>query len=153
MHDEHPGSGSKLRRWLPHDAPSWVPDGAVVFLTIAVTPRGPNHLCHEPLAEALWQSAVHRQELSAWWVHLWLLMPDHLHALVSFGPEPGLHATVRAWKRYTARQYGVPWQLDFFDHRLRGEAAVEEKADYIRQNPVRAGLVAEAADWPYVWPR
>jgi len=46
---------------------------------------------------------------------------------------------------------GIGWQRDFFDHRLRKNEAYLEKAAYIRMNPVRAGLVASAEDWPYVW--
>ena len=43
------------------------------------------------------------------------------------------------------------WQKNFFDHRLRSEEEWEEKTHYIRQNPVRAGLVGSAEEWPYVF--
>ena len=39
----------------------------------------------------------------------------------------------------------------FFEHRLRKEESFREKADYILANPVRAGLVERAEDWPYVF--
>ena len=55
------------------------------------------------------------------------------------------------WKEITAKKTGVLWQRDFFDHRLRDARAFEEKAYYIRMNPVRQGLVAKAEEWPYVW--
>jgi len=55
------------------------------------------------------------------------------------------------WKKYTARVFGISWQRDFFDHRLRREESLRDKSDYILQNPVRAGLVKRAGDWPYVW--
>jgi hypothetical protein len=38
-------------------------------------------------------------------------------------------------------------QRNFFEHRLRSEESVQEKAAYILQNPVRAGLVAEGCAW------
>jgi hypothetical protein len=41
------------------------------------------------------------------------------------------------------------WQRDFFDHRLRDDESFEEKAAYILNNPVRAGLVNRFEDWPY----
>jgi REP element-mobilizing transposase RayT len=41
------------------------------------------------------------------------------------------------------------WQKTFFDHVVRSEASYEDKWIYVQQNPVRAGLVAEARDWPY----
>jgi putative transposase len=45
----------------------------------------------------------------------------------------------------------IDWQHDFFEHRLRQEESLHEKADYILANPVRAGLVKEIEDWPYVF--
>jgi len=48
---------------------------------------------------------------------------------------------VSAWKRYLARQESIQWQRDFFDHRLRSRESLNQKSEYILQNPVRAGLV------------
>jgi len=41
------------------------------------------------------------------------------------------------------------WQRGFFDHLLRNDESYGEKWNYVCQNPVRAGLVMNAADWPY----
>ena len=87
----------------------------------------------------------------AWYPHLVLFMPDHLHMLVSFGEKPGMLASIKNWKRYTARIAGIRWQDGFFDHRLRRDESFVEKAAYIRMNPVRAGLVKTPEEWPYVW--
>ena len=85
-----------------------------------------------------------------WFPTLFLLMPDHLHMTVNFGHNAGIVKIIGAWKRFTSIRYGIAWQKDFFDHRLRGNESWEEKASYILHNPVRAGLVADAAAWPYV---
>ncbi len=58
---------------------------------------------------------------------------------------------IRDWRRLVAKKAGVVWQDGFFDHRLRGNESYEEKAHYIRMNPVRAGLVTEPREWPYIW--
>ncbi len=84
-------------------------------------------------------------------MHVALLMPDHLHALVSFPPEGEMQKIIRQWKSFTARTLNISWQRDFFDHRLRREESFLEKEDYVRANPVRAGLVGNAEAWPYVW--
>ncbi|MEM1060536.1 MAG: hypothetical protein AAGK14_15080 [Verrucomicrobiota bacterium] len=42
-------------------------------------------------------------------------------------------------------------QESLFDHRLRSEESSRQKADSIRANPVRAGLIEQQEDWPYVW--
>jgi hypothetical protein len=47
---------------------------------------------------------------------------------------------------------GVPgpiWQKQFFDHLLRSPQSYGDKWAYVRENPVRAGLVARAEDWHY----
>jgi len=90
------------------------------------------------------------------WVGRYVLMPDHLHLFVSLAPEAG---TLSAWMKSlkntlskTLRQQRIPaphWQKGFFDHVLRSEESYLEKWMYVAQNPVRAGLVANAADWPY----
>lgn len=41
------------------------------------------------------------------------------------------------------------WQRGFFDHLLRNSESYTEKWEYVRQNPVRAGLVRHPDDWPY----
>ena len=58
---------------------------------------------------------------------------------------------MRAWRHYLAKEQGIRWQRDFFDHRIRRDESHEEKAAYIRNNPVRGGLVKAPEDWPYVW--
>jgi putative transposase len=54
-------------------------------------------------------------------------------------------------KRLKAHENGlrVTWQSDHWDTRLRSEASYDAKWDYVRNNPVRKGLVAAADDWPY----
>ena len=44
---------------------------------------------------------------------------------------------------------GTHWEKDFFDHVLRSQESYLEKMEYVRQNPVRAGLVKRPEDWPY----
>jgi len=41
------------------------------------------------------------------------------------------------------------WQEGFFDHVLRTAESYSQKWDYVRMNPVRAGLCDEPGEWPY----
>jgi putative transposase len=41
------------------------------------------------------------------------------------------------------------WLPGFFDHILRSVESYAEKWNYVRDNPVQAGLVKTADDWPY----
>jgi putative transposase len=123
----------------------------VFFVTICCHPRGQNQLCFPEIAAPVIESVAFRNQRGDWWVQFLLLMPDHLHALASFpqGVEPG--PVIAEWKKFTARTLKIQWQRDFFDHRLRSEESVRDKEEYVRQNPVRAGPVGKAGDWPYVW--
>ena len=80
-------------------------------------------------------------------------MPDHLHALLSFAPDKAMSEVIRSWKRFHARQNDVVWQEGYFDHRLRDDERGEqlsEKMNYIRRNPIVAGLCQNAANWPWI---
>jgi REP element-mobilizing transposase RayT len=144
-------SGDIGRRKLPHEVPWWIPTQAYFFITLCCQPREENHLCHPPVAEVIFNAIQFYQDEHRWFCHLALCMPDHLHLLVSFKTPEEMKTTTRAWKRWTSRRGSIPWQRDFFDHRLRNQESSEEKNEYIRQNPVRKGLVTRAEDWTYVW--
>ena len=139
------------RKKLPHAIPAWANDGAIYFITICASPRGQNQLARLETASLIYDSFLFREQRGDWWAHLLLLMPDHLHALMSFAPEPGMQHAIAQWKHYIAHKMGFQWQRDFFDHRLRNSENHREKAHYIRMNPVRAGLVAKPEEWPFVW--
>jgi REP-associated tyrosine transposase len=141
------------RKSLPHQPPWWVdPNREIWFLTLNCLPRGENHLARTDRGPAIFESILNRQERRLWWPHLFLLMPDHCHTLITF-PESRLPWTkvVRDWKRWLARSLGICWQIDFFDHRLRNDESLDEKSSYILANPVRAGLAKSPEDWPYVY--
>jgi len=85
------------------------------------------------------------------------LMPDHLHAFVGTDDQK---ITLSAWmkslknsisKTLGRRRIVAPhWQKTVFDHLLRSSESYSEKWNYIRENPVRAGLVKRAAEWPFM---
>jgi putative transposase len=138
------------RRALPHDPPHFIETAnAIFFITICCQPKGENQLCHPEIADKIFQSASCYWRRGHWGVPILLLMPDHLHMLVAFGKDVGMKSVIRNWKRYLTNHAGLQWQRDFFDHRLRDDENFTEKANYILNNPVRAGLVARFEDWPY----
>lgn len=80
-------------------------------------------------------------------------MPDHLHALLSFGQTEAMSDVIGDWKHFQARKHGVIWKEGYFDHRLRDDERGEQKSDkmnYIRQNPVASGLCTRTEGWPWV---
>jgi putative transposase len=140
------------RKHLPHDVPDWVKDGETYFITVCCEARGLNQLCHSDESHALLESIAIRQKREIWSISLLTLMPDHLHALMSFNTRlQSMRKSIKDWKRYLARTHKFHWQDDFFEHRIRDANAFREKAIYVRNNPVRGKLCESADAWPYTW--
>ena len=84
----------------------------------------------------------------------YVMMPDHVHLFVrgpddfQLGPWVGMLKQALAKHIALARTSPI-WQRGFFDHVLRNDESYGDKWNYVRENPVRAGLVTKADDWPY----
>jgi len=84
-------------------------------------------------------------------------MPDHINlfcAPADLIPQP-LTKWVNFWKSHAARSWArreeAPiWQRHFWDTQLRQGENYEEKWVYVLENPVRAGLVKQSEDWPFL---
>ena len=135
-----------VRKRLPHAIPPWVPDGSWFFITIHYVPKGRNQLARAGTGDAVLAAVRFNHEHFVWHCRLWLLMPDHLHAVLAFPPSPGMQTTIKNWKKYVARKHEVKWQGDVFDHRLRDHHQLEEKTGYILLNPVRKGFCERSED-------
>ena len=116
------------------------------FVTVNAALRGGAPFL--PAARKLLDAAQFYHGHGRWFLHLFLLMPDHLHMLATF-PDGRVKETCGAWKRYVAGHFGVSFQPDCFEHRIRDAAEFAEKFEYIRMNPVRKGLVSSPEDWPH----
>ena len=138
-----------VRKTLPHAVPPWIPDSARFFITVNSLPRGIDQLNIDETPSRLLDSVHHYESTGKWYMHLFMIMPDHLHMIVSFAANPGMPSTMKAWKRFHAKRSGIEWQRDYFDHRLRNDNAFTEKYYYLLNNPVRKGLVVDWRDWPH----
>lgn len=139
------------RNSLPHEVPTWVKSGSLYFFTLCAQDRDSVDLTQPEIGRCLLDAAQHYHEQHRWYVRLFLLMPYHLHALISFPGNETIRQCWRDWKRYTAKQTKVKWQRDFFEHRIRSDEVEEEKTAYIRANPVRQNLIKDAKLWPWVF--
>jgi REP element-mobilizing transposase RayT len=144
-----------------------VPGAPVYFITACAEGRA-RVLADRAIAEVLVEAWRYSYEAHGWMIGRYLVMPDHVHFLASPGPDTAreLSVFVGCWKRTTTirirklqaaghRRMPRPterpfaWQKEFFDHLLRSEESHAQKWEYIRQNPVRAGLVTDPDEWPY----
>jgi REP element-mobilizing transposase RayT len=128
-----------------------VADGACFFVTVCAKTRGGDELIRDGRGRAILDAVKYLNGRQSWFARLFLIMPDHVHGLISFPSETGMQKRTASWKGYLAKSTGIEWQDRFFDHRLRSEDSMDEKAQYIRLNPVRAGLVKCVEEWPWVF--
>src|SRR5689334_13410649 len=105
------------RKTLPHEVPLWVdPAKEIWFITVGCQPRGLNQLARPELWPLIAESIEHRAATGRWWIHVFLAMPDHCHALISFPPQSVFKKEIADWKRWLATQHGIRWQSSFCDH-------------------------------------
>ena len=141
------GQGLPARRKLPHGLPPFPVLGPIVqFVTINAAERGGTPFL--AVAEKMLDAARFYHEHGRWFLSLFLVMPDHLHMLATF-PSGSGKATCGAWKGFLRKTLGIRFQSDCFEHRIRNESEFAEKWHYIRENPVRKGLVDMPDEWPY----
>jgi putative transposase len=98
---------------------------------------------------------AHRAK-GAYKLHLYVLMPDHFHLLITPAPDKTLERVVQLIKGGSAHALGLVhqstfpvWQRGFSDHRIRDARDFSEHVTYIEQNPVRRGLVENARDFAW----
>jgi putative transposase len=84
----------------------------------------------------------------------WYIMPNHVHVVLEQVGD--IAGTVRRWKSWTSREInkalgrsGALWRREYFDRVARDEKHLQTMIDYVESNPVAAGLVAYAVDWPW----
>jgi putative transposase len=86
------------------------------------------------------------------------IMPNHWHALLvpSSNSPQSLSAIMKRLKGRTAKfirrlepGHSPVWQREWFDRWMRSDAVYEKCIAYIRNNPVKAGLVKTWTDHPW----
>ena len=108
-------------------------------------------------------------------LHAWVVMPNHFHVLFQPINDWSLAKIVASWKKFTARgigdylrsanqEIGAPgndnppiaieratpvWHREYWDRYIRNERHYEQTVSYIHNNPVVAGLIACAENWPW----
>jgi REP element-mobilizing transposase RayT len=134
----------------PPRIPVWLPldQEVVYFITFCVEDRMP--VLATPSSFDALNTAV--SKLRDWWVVAAVMMPDHIHLLAAPKERDldvgNLSASLKRWIRQSM-QADWQWQPGSFDRLLRSNESAAEKWEYMRQNPVRAGLVIDWQEWPY----
>src|SRR6266516_985393 len=126
-----------------------------IYFVTTCTANRRHILAVDAIEESFIRCAKEGPEHGAW-IGAYVLMPDHLHVFAAIDDEKlSLSQWMKSLKNAlskTMRSKEIPaphWQKTFFDHVLRSAESYTEKWHYVRENPVRAGLVERWEDWPF----
>jgi REP element-mobilizing transposase RayT len=139
------------RRRIPAHPPPVARPSLIVFVTICTALRKP--ILADPVATATIRRPWH--DADGWAVGRYVFMPDHLHLFRAPAREDiTLVQWLRYWRSLASRRWPYPdqhpiWQANFWDTQLRHADDYATKWEYVRDNPVRHGLVHHADAWPF----
>lgn len=116
--------------------------------------RGECHLRTPAIAKLVEDSLLFRHGVQ-YELRAWVIMPNHVHVLFLVKDVP-MAQLVDAWKGFTAKEANKVlkrkeafWQEGYWDTFTRDESHERNSRHYIEGNPVKAGLVRIAREWPW----
>jgi putative transposase len=145
----------------------------ILFVTLAIQPRG-TALCNANFHEAFLSAC---RDADAWNVGRYVIMPDHVHFFCAPAQWPTVE--IKRWSGYlkeritkrlkkmledalfeglegetvssrkTTQTLPWRWQSDVWDVQMRSGEHYHEKWNYVRLNPIRAGLTQDPDGWPW----
>lgn len=123
------------------------------FITTVAWQRAPIFRV-EARARLLIEVLLGHRDQGKYLLHEFVVMPDHVHLLLTPAPESALERVAQFIKggysyRLRKEEKIQVWQQSFTNHRIRDDEDYERHRGYIRMNPVRAGLVRDAAAYRF----
>jgi len=116
---------------------------------------GACHLRIPKIAKVV-QDAILRFDGKRYCTYAWVIMPNHVHILVSTFENISMSSIIHSWKSFTAtaanRSLGLKgkfWQEDYYDRFMRNEKHYNAVHAYIVNNPVKAGLCLVPEEWAF----
>ncbi|MDR0391010.1 MAG: DUF1156 domain-containing protein, partial [Planctomycetaceae bacterium] len=86
----------------------------------------------------------------------WCIMPNHVHVMIKVFNTDTTQKIIHSWKSFISNRAnailglsGPFWMPDYYDRYIRDEKHFNAVCDYIRNNPVKVGLVKEQSDWDW----
>ena len=160
-----PATDERVHKHLRRLERVWV-DWPIYFITTCTFERRAI-LGSRDIAAILVQEWRTAHDRHGWAIGRYVIMPDHVHFFcrAELAAKP-LRIFMQKWKQWTSKrvarevaaigiggpdlkQSGTLWQDEFFDHVLRSSESYSQKWKYVKENPVRAGLVKKSDDWPF----
>ena len=118
---------------------------------------GPSWLSDPHLSDIVKESILYRDRRE-FELYAFCIMSTHVHLAIT--SSNNLFDVLGSLKKYTARscnqvlgRKGHFWQREYYDRQIRDEEHLRRVIAYIRNNPVKAGLVKDWADWKWTYVR
>ena len=131
-----------------------VHQAGVYFVTTDTWQKHPLFINTE-LAKIVVEQIVSCRDRGFYKLHAFVLMPDHLHVLLTPTETTTIEKAMQMIKGGSAHRIGVEkpqsfpiWHSGFHDRWMRDAEEYQASKHYIEQNPVKAGLVDKAEDYP-----
>ena len=126
-------------------------DSERVFFITTITAQRIPIFRRESTANLLIETLAHYRGQGKFLLHEFVIMPDHLHALLTPAREISLERAMQFIKGGFSFRLGRGhiWQASFTNHRVRDWEDYARHREYIWMNPVRARLCERAEDYPY----
>jgi REP element-mobilizing transposase RayT len=113
-------------------------------------------LLQDQRVAGLVQNSLLKFDGSRYRLFAWVVMPNHVHSLMTRYENYHLKDILHSLKSYTAHEAnkllnrtGQFWIEDYFDRYIRNERHFRQTVAYIELNPVKAGLCEKPGDWPF----
>lgn len=120
------------------------------FITTITAHRQPIFR-RETTTNLLIETLIHYRDQKQYLLHEFVIMPDHIHALLTPADEISLERVMQFIKggfSFCLKFHGPVWQASFSNHRVRDLEDYENHREYIRMNPVRARLAERPEEYP-----
>jgi putative transposase len=102
------------------------------------------------------RSIFHYRDQGNYFVHRHVVMPDHLHLILTPGKTTTLEKAVQLIKGGSSREIGKQpgtsfpvWHAGFTEHQIRDQHDFNTHVRYIDENPMKAGLAEKPEDYPH----
>jgi putative transposase len=126
------------------------------FITFSCYHRLP-HLTCDKTRQAFITALERARTKYKFRVYGFVLMPEHVHLLVSEPEQGTIASAVQSLKksssllttRIDVERATALWQKRYYDRNIRDYAEFMEKLQYLHRNPVKRGLVQRAEDWAW----
>jgi putative transposase len=140
-----------FRPGVPHASPTFSTGVADFFVTFVTAGRRPLFQV-ERNAALLVKLFASDCERCRYQLHAWVAMTDHVHLIMTPAQDVSLEKAIQFIKggfSFQSKSRSDVWQRGFAEHRIGDVRDFELHAEYIAQNPVRAGPAGSSRE--YAW--